>query len=465
VIVKTYGNTVAILRHGCAGRLRTNRLTLCPELDGRALEEADFGALREELERRWCYRPGAEDLRMAVAQVARDAAYHPVQEHLLALAWDGEGRLGRVAAEILGASAPLAAQLVRAWIVSAVARALTQGCKADSALVLVGPQGAGKSTFFQVLGGAWFTDTHIDLTSKDAYGQVAGAWVIEWAEMERVTARKGSDVVKGFLSSARDFYRPPYERAPRWVPRGSVVCGSTNQRELLDDETGSRRFWMVDVGRVDVDRWRGWRDQVLAEAVSAWQSGEAWHLDGPQEGERAAQAEQYRVEDPWEGSVTRWLGAQGGADYTAEEILSGALDVPRKDQDRRATGLHGVGSDRGSCTTKRTIRRRLEMRERLRKQRLYPPRAGGQARRERHGNAVNAALYPRSLLLARVRVGPLYTPSSSFPPVRGRREQREQRVQPLFLGRTLLVPSSAPGRLEEGTTPVSATVAVDGPRP
>jgi hypothetical protein len=77
--------------------------------------------------------------------------------------------------------------MVRAWFVSAVARATDPGCKCDTALVLVGEQGARKSTFYRVLAGEWFSDTAVDIENKDAMMQINGAWIYELGEIEHVS--------------------------------------------------------------------------------------------------------------------------------------------------------------------------------------------------------------------------------------------------------------------------------------
>ena len=52
------------------------------------------------------------------------------------------------------------------WMIAAIARILSPGCKVDSALYLEGPQGLGKSSALKALAGTWFTDQLPDVGRK-----------------------------------------------------------------------------------------------------------------------------------------------------------------------------------------------------------------------------------------------------------------------------------------------------------
>jgi putative DNA primase/helicase len=338
-VVNTFANLCTILRHAprFAGKITWNEMAFSVCFEGRPVADGDIGRWRELLEREHGISPGADSIRLASQTVAEEHRVHPVKEYLLRQEWDGAERLNSVAQVILGAEGELPALMVRKWFLSAVARALRPGCKVDTALVLVGPQGAKKSTFFSVLAGEWFTDTHVDLSSKDAFLQLAGAWVVEWGEIERVTGRRGADEIKSFMSSRADRFRPPYGRALVEVPRTCVVVGSTNQSTFLDDETGSRRFWCVRVpGGVAIDQLRAWRDQLWAEARAAFDAGEVWWLDADEEKAREEDAETHTVDDSWEAKLARWASSQTAQNFTADEVLRGAFSLEPKDQTKGA---------------------------------------------------------------------------------------------------------------------------------
>jgi hypothetical protein len=249
--------------------------------------------------------------------------------------------LATVSERILRADAtPINATMIRAWFISAVARALRPGCKVDTALVLVGPQGVQKSGFFRVLGGRWFSDTAINLDSKDAFQQLRAAWIYEWGEIEQITGRAHAGKVKAFVTSQVDSFRPPFARTVAAYDRANVIVGSTNEDQFLNDATGSRRFWVVRVnGRIDLDALAAERDQLWAEAVHAFRAGDPWWLSGEAEGLRSESSEDFRVSDPWEDAVSTWIDTRtpdSPKTFTTRQILTTALSVRLEDQTQAA---------------------------------------------------------------------------------------------------------------------------------
>ncbi|MBR1695812.1 MAG: hypothetical protein IJ709_10515, partial [Selenomonas sp.] len=114
----------------------------------------------------------------------------------------------------------------------------------DFCLVLVGPQGIGKSTVLSRLGGQWFNDTIDSIKGKDAMEQLLGSWIIEMGEMQAAT-RAENDALKAYISRQNDKFRPAYGRRTEEHPRQCVFAATTNERIFLKDRTGGRRFWPV----------------------------------------------------------------------------------------------------------------------------------------------------------------------------------------------------------------------------
>ncbi len=207
---------------------------------------------------------------------------HPVREYLNGLVWDGIRRAETLFIDYLDAEdSEYTREVTRKSLIGAVARIMLPGCKHDHILVLVGPQGCRKSTTLAKLGKEWFSDSLYTLTGKDAYEQLQGYWIIEMGEMA-ATRKTELEQMKQFISKQSDNFRAAYARRTQEHPRQCAFFGSTNDVEFLRDSTGNRRFWPVAVteeGKKRADKLtEEIVDQIWAESVVRYKSGEQWYL-------------------------------------------------------------------------------------------------------------------------------------------------------------------------------------------
>ena len=261
--------------------------------------------------------------------VALENGYDPVREWVGKLPkWDGVERLSTVLLKYAQAQgAPDWIRVVtRKFLIAAMARAMDPGCQVDNVLVLQGAQGGGKTSFVRVLGAGFHVETSLDLHNKDAVMTASGNWLVELGELASL---KKSDVesVRNFITRREDQIRLPYGRAIKTMPRRCVFIGTTNSRQPLTDPEGNRRFWVVSVGTVDTAGLETVKEQIWAEALHAYRSGEKWWLD-QKEAKRAAQeAKVYEAEDITETEILAWLSEQKAwpAFLTASEVASKVL--------------------------------------------------------------------------------------------------------------------------------------------
>ena len=226
---------------------------------------------------------------------------NPLRDYLEGLCWDGIPRLKELLITSVGApDTRLNRTVGTKFAISAVARALQPGCKVDTMMIFAGGQGTFKSTWFRDLfGDQFFTDTRFNLEDKDALMGLQGVWGWEIAELSSITG-KSAEKVKAHLSSQVDRFRRPYGKIHETVPRSTVFVGTTNQQHFLADETGSRRFWVIRIGRIDLDWLRENRDQLWAEAVDRFLQGETWWLEPEEEALMIEARSEHEVEeDPW----------------------------------------------------------------------------------------------------------------------------------------------------------------------
>lgn len=307
-----------------------------------------------------------EDVRAYALGAARLTEWHPVREYLRGLRWDGQPRLWSWVPRYYGApDTTLFHEIGARWMISAVARVMDPGCKADCALLLAGPQGVGKSKSLKVLSSPeWFSDSPVPIGEKDGAQNLRGRWIWELAELSSMHGRT-VEAVKAYLSSGEDTYRPSYGRDVATVPRQSVFCATVNPEtgaRFLQDRTGNRRFWVVPVHRtidapVDVAGLQAERDQLWAEAFALFEAGDRWHLAPEQEAELVNAQEDIQGEiDPWAPLVGEWLSTRAPEWFTTAEAAEAVKLDPGRLGQREARRLAACLNDAG-CRSN-VVRRR-----------------------------------------------------------------------------------------------------------
>lgn len=234
----------------------------------------------------------------------------------------------------------------RKWLISAAARAISAGCKADGVLILEGKQGAGKSTALRILSGdEWFGDALPHMGTKDASDYLRGKWIVELAELSNVNKAE-VEIVKAFVSRTEERFRPAYGRSEITYPRHCVFAGTTNKSDYLRDETGNRRFWPVKCGGIDLNGLRENRERLLRAAVQAYLGKENWWLEGEAEEVAREQQENRLSVDEWHGIIEAHVGSMRDVSITDIATLALGLEksrIGRLEQNRISAILTQLG--------------------------------------------------------------------------------------------------------------------------
>ena len=215
----------------------------------------------------------------AIKNVAMRNRFHPVRDLLSSLKWDGQEHIRGLLPDYLGADdTEYTYQVWRLWMLGAVSRIFQPGCKFDYTVIFQGRQGLGKSTFLQLmaLNDSWFNDSLDSLDSDKAAQSLMGSWIIELAELKSLARTAGGvDSVKRFLTAVQDKIRLPYERRADIFLRQSVFAGTTNKSDFLQDETGNRRFLIIQTG-VHEPKKNLFDPEAMRDIKAAW--AEAVHI-------------------------------------------------------------------------------------------------------------------------------------------------------------------------------------------
>ncbi|MGM9938073.1 MAG: VapE domain-containing protein [Candidatus Ornithomonoglobus sp.] len=322
-VKETLDNLVLILRHDDG--LRSIAFNLHRDgIDARSglpweqikdgWNDSDNAALKVYLSKKYgVYSPAKT--KDAILAVAAERAYHPIKEYLEALPkWDGVKRVERLLIDYFGAENTVYTKaVIRKTLVAAIARIYTPGIKFDSVLILNGPQGIGKSTFFAKLAGKWFSDslTLTDMKDKSGPEKLQGYWILELGELAGMR-KTDVETVKSFLSRVDDKFRASYGVNVENHPRQCVIVGSTNNESgFLRDITGNRRFWPVRVSTNSAkSSWQLTDDevrQIWAETMAIYRNGEKLYLEGEEEAAAVEEQTAAMETDEREGLVRSYL--------------------------------------------------------------------------------------------------------------------------------------------------------------
>ena len=277
-------------------------------------------------------------IQKAIAIVADCNKYHPIQDYLNSLEWDGTERIRHALRKYLGAEeSEYVYQCLRLFMLGAIHRVFKPGCKFEVMLCLVGGQGAGKSTFFRLLAvkDEWFSDDLRKIDDENVFRKMQGHWIIEMSEMIATANAKSIEDIKSFISRTKETYKVPYETHPADRKRQCVFGGTSNTLDFLPlDRTGNRRFVpvMVYPERADVHilddeaASRAYINQMWAEAMEIYRSGDFKLKFSPAMDEYLkAHQREFMPEDTKAGQIQDYLDSYKGNMVCSKQLYREAL--------------------------------------------------------------------------------------------------------------------------------------------
>lgn len=211
--------------------------------------------------------------------IADENRYNPVHEYFTAKKWDGIKRIKKLTQEVLSVTDEFYQMLIEKWLVQCVAisfNTLENPIQLEGVLILISEEeGIGKSRFFRALcpQQSWFraVSNAINVQRKDDILNSIGGWIVEICEIDSTLCRKDS-ALKAFITNDIDRLRKPFAREETAMPRTTSFCGTTNKSEFLNDESGYRRYWCVEVEKINLKPLENseFLMQIWAECYKLW---------------------------------------------------------------------------------------------------------------------------------------------------------------------------------------------------
>lgn len=236
---------------------------------------------------------------------------HPIRDYLNALPkWDGIDRVHQLASYVTIESAQAGqsredAQLLfeeyfHKWMEGNVGMWLNDNVVNHEMLILVGPQGIYKTTFFRrllptQLSKYYWENTHNSFRHKDDHIALGENMLVEVEEFN-ITKPDDVGIMKSLITANTIKERRPYARQREEKHRLAGFSGTCNEQHFLTDDTGNRRFLCFLVSNIiHPDEWDIDMDQLYAQLLYEFLSGVRYWLKREEEQRIAIQNEAFQL--------------------------------------------------------------------------------------------------------------------------------------------------------------------------
>lgn len=205
--------------------------------------------------------------------------YHPIKKYIESNRHrNTTGNIDRIIASI---KTPTVGTdfFIRKWLISLVAA--SEGFPVRLVLALVGAQLTGKTEWFRRLLpeklNKYYGESKMDAGKDDELLMTQKLIIMddEMSGKNKTDEKRFKD-----LTSKHTFsLRAPYDRSNMDYRRLAVLCGTSNDKEVINDPTGNTRILPVEVISIDYEAYNSIdKDELFMELVRIYEGGENWNF-------------------------------------------------------------------------------------------------------------------------------------------------------------------------------------------
>lgn len=223
------------------------------------------------------------DLFIRVIFSSNTPDYNPIKNYIESVEWDGHCRIEQLAKSITSntGTPEWRDRMVTKWLIGIIHSAY--GGKNELNFIFVGAKNTGKTEWFRRLLPdhlqKYFAESQLNRGKDDEILMCEKLIIFndEYGGKNRNDERNE----KRLMASSEFSLREPYGKSNVTLKRLATLCGTCNERDVLDDPTGNRRIIIIEAhGRFDYELYNSIdKQQLLAEARSLWLDGERPILD------------------------------------------------------------------------------------------------------------------------------------------------------------------------------------------
>lgn len=303
--------------------IKKNTVTGKYENNGTEMNEEDFNTIFLKCRSSFGSNSVTWDLTNTIIRSNFTEKYNPIQEYIERNYYRNSNGNIQSIIETINTDTPNAELFIRKWFLC-IAAAL-DGKPVRSVLALVGGQNTGKTEWFRRLLPRdlqkYYAESKLD-AGKDDDILMCQKLIVMDDEM----GGKSKQDEKRFkeLTSKQVFsLRAPYARFNEDFKRLAVLCGTSNDREVINDPTGNTRIFPVNVISLNHAKYNSInKDELFIEIIKLYESGENYELTRDELVELGLISDRHTAMSIEEEAINRFFRKPSEMPLSTPELMS-----------------------------------------------------------------------------------------------------------------------------------------------
>lgn len=261
-------------------KIRKNTITKKYEIDGEEMKEKHFNDLY--LKSRMTFDDNAVtfDLCLRIIMSSATKEFNPIQDYIEKNSYrNTNGNIQKIMDCIISET-PMKKVWIKKWLLSIIA--CYEGFPVRSVLCLTGGQNTGKTEFFRRLMPAalrpYYAESNMDKGKDDELLMCENLIVMD----DEMGGKSKQDEKRFKELTSKNFFslRAPYAKANEHFKRLALLCGTTNEKAVINDPTGNTRILPIEVDSINHELYNEVnKDELFMELYRQYTLGVEWQLD------------------------------------------------------------------------------------------------------------------------------------------------------------------------------------------
>lgn len=261
-------------------KIRKNIITRKYEWDGVPMYDKEFNTVFLDCRMIFDDKAITFDIVNRIIQSVAIPEYNPFFEYIEANKFrTSTGNIEKLCRTI-ESETPIKDRFIRKWMLSLIA--CMHGYPVRSVLALTGGQNTGKTEWFRrLLPSAlqpYYAESNLDRGKDDELLMCEKLIVMD----DEMGGKSKNDEKKFKELTSKNYFslRAAYGRYNEDYKRLALLCGTSNDHQLINDSTGNTRILPVDVKTINHDLYNSIdKDELFMELHRAYSNGEIFHLE------------------------------------------------------------------------------------------------------------------------------------------------------------------------------------------